>query len=181
MSPYGVTKAATDWMVNAYRHQYGLYLCSAILYNHESPRRAPQFVTRKISQAVAAIHAGRQHKLVLGNLDVSRDWGYAGDYVDAMQRMLQLDQPENFVIGSGRLERLRELVKLAFEAVGLDYQNFVESDPGLVRPNDTNALVADSSKAKRLLDWTATTTMPELITMMVRADVDAMKSVKKAA
>jgi GDPmannose 4,6-dehydratase len=181
ISPYGVTKAAADWMVNAYRQQYGLYLCSAILYNHESPRRPPQFVTRKISQAVAAIHAGRQHKLVLGNLDVSRDWGFAGDYVDAMHRMLQLDQPENFVIGSGRLERLRKLVEIAFETVGLDYRNYVESDPGLVRSNDTNALVADSSKAQKLLDWTATTKMPELIAMMVQADVDALKGLKKVA
>jgi GDPmannose 4,6-dehydratase len=181
MSPYGVTKAATDWMVNAYRHQYGMYLCSAILYNHESPRRAPQFVTRKISQAVAAIQAGNQHKLVLGNLDVSRDWGFAGDYVDAMQRMLQLDQPENFVIGSGRLEKLRDLVMIAFETAGMDYRDYVESDPGLVRPNDTNALVADSSKAHKLLGWTATTTMPELISMMVRSDIEGLRSRRKAA
>ncbi len=181
LSPYGVTKAATDWMVNAYRHQYGLYLCSAILYNHESPRRAPQFVTRKISQAVAAIKAGRQNKLVIGNLDVSRDWGFAGDYVDAMYRILQLDRPENFVIGSGRLEKLRDLVQIAFETAGLNYEDYVESDPGLIRPNDTNALVADSSKAHKLLGWTATTTMPELIAMMVRSDIEELKRYRNAA
>lgn len=181
VTPYGITKAAIGWMLDAYRKQYGLYLCSAILYNHESPRRPAHFVTRKVSQAVAAIHAGIQDKLILGSLDVSRDWGFAGDYVDAMQRMLQLDNPEDFVIGSGRLESLRDLVEIAFESVRLDYRNYVEGNPALVRPTEPNALVANPSKAKEFLGWQASTTMPELITMMVQSDLQQIKRFKSAA
>jgi len=181
VTPYGISKATIGWMIEAYRQHYGLYLSNAILFNHESPRRPARFVTRKISQAVAAIQAGKQNKLVLGSLDVSRDWGFAGDYVDAMQRMLQLDHPEDFVIGSGRLESLRDLVKIAFELVGLDYRDYVESDAAFVRQTEPKALVADVSKAAKLLDWKATTTMPELVTMMVKSDIERLRSSKLAA
>lgn len=170
VTPYGVTKVANYWMTHAYRQRYNLYIANAILYNHESPRRPLRFVTRKISRGVASIAAGLQDKLVLGSLDVCRDWGFAADYVDAMQRMLQLDSPEDFVIGSGRLEKLRRVVEVAFDLVGLDYRDYVETDPSFVRPTEPMALHADPSKAKRLLDWEARTTMPEVIRKMVEHD-----------
>jgi GDPmannose 4,6-dehydratase len=181
ITPYGVTKAATYWMTQAYRQRYGLFIANAILYNHESPRRPLHFVTRKISRGVASIAAGLQDKLILGNLDVCRDWGYAADYVDAMQRILQLDRAEDFVIGSGRLEKLQRLVEVAFESVGLDYREYVEVDPGFVRPTEPMALHADPSKARRLLGWEAKTSMPELMRLMVEHDQREVREQLRAA
>jgi GDPmannose 4,6-dehydratase len=152
-SPYGVAKVYGHWITVNYRESYGLYAVSGILFNHESPRRGIEFVTRKVTDAVARIKLGLARELRLGNLDARRDWGFAGDYVDAMWRMLQRDKPEDYVIGSGETHSVRDLVDLAFSHVGLDYREFVTSDPKYYRPAEVDLLLADPSKARRELGW----------------------------
>jgi GDPmannose 4,6-dehydratase len=171
-SIYGVTKAASLGMIQSYRQRYGMFVCGGILFNHESPRRDPRFVTRKITQAVASIALGKQKTLALGNLDVYRDWGFAGDYVDAYQRMLRHESPQDFVIGTGRLCSLTMLVDIAFQQAGLKWQDYVVSDSQLARPNDRRMMVADSRKAQELLGWHATTSIESVIRTMVQHDLE---------
>lgn len=181
LNPYGITKAASFGMIESYRKRYGLFACSGILFNHESPRRAPSFVTRKITKAAAAISLGIQDRLVLGNLDVSRDWGFAADYVDCMHRMLQAEAAEDFVIGSGCLTSLEFVVESAFKRVGLHWQDWVSLDPSFARPNDSRSLVADASKAKEKLGWRSSTTVEELIEMMVDHDLQLLQVGERSA
>jgi len=170
-SPYGHAKVFAQKAVTTARHGDGLFAVSGILYNHESPRRGPQFVSRKITMGVARIQCGLQADLVLGDLDARRDWGFAGDYVDAMWRMLQTSAPKDYVIGTGRTWSVRELCEMAFRVVGRDYQEHVKVDPGLVRPPELVPLVADASLARRELGWQATTAFPQVVEMMVEADL----------
>lgn len=175
-SPYGVAKLYGHWMTVNFRESYGMYACSGILFNHESPRRGIEFVTRKISLAVARIALGLQKKLTLGNLDAERDWGFAGDYVEAMWRMLQQSQPEDYVIATGETHSVREFVQAAFAAVGItDWEAYVETDPRLLRPAEVDQLIGDASKAKRQLGWAPRVTFAELVTMMVDSDVRMIK------
>src|SRR3989441_2052766 len=173
-SPYGVAKVYGHWITVNYRESYGLFAVSGILFNHESPRRGLEFVTRKVSDGVARIVKGRAREIELGNLDARRDWGFAGDYVEAMWRMLQQDRPQDYVIGSGETHSVRELVELAFAHVGLDYRRHVKVDPRFVRPAEVEALQADPSKAARELGWTPTTTFADLVRMMVDADLERL-------
>ena len=173
-SPYGVAKVYGHWITVNYRESYGLYAVSGILFNHESPRRGIEFVTRKVTDGVARIKLGLARELRLGNLEARRDWGFAGDYVDAMWRMLQQDQPEDYVIGSGETHSVRELVELAFAHVGLDYRQYVVSDPKYHRPAEVDLLLADPSKARRELGWTPTVGFTELVAMMVDADMERL-------
>jgi GDPmannose 4,6-dehydratase len=173
-SPYGVAKVYGHWITVNYRESYGLYAVSGILFNHESPRRGIEFVTRKVTDGVARIKLGLARELRLGNLEARRDWGFAGDYVDAMWRMLQQDQPQDYVIGSGETHSVRELVELAFAHVGLDYRQYVVSDPKYYRPAEVDLLLADPSKARRELGWTPKVGFAELVTMMVDADMERL-------
>ncbi len=170
-SPYGVAKVYGHFITVNYRESYDLFASSGILFNHESPRRGLEFVTRKVTDAVARIKLGKQRILHLGNLDAQRDWGYAGDYVDAMWRMLQHDKPEDFVIGTGVMHSVRDLVHLAFAHVGLDWEEFVLEDPTLYRPAEVEHLCADSSKARELLGWDPVVDFEELVKMMVDSDL----------
>jgi GDPmannose 4,6-dehydratase len=170
-SPYGVAKVYGHFITVNYRESYDLFAASGILFNHESPRRGLEFVSRKITDAVARIKLGKQQILHLGNLDAQRDWGYAGDYVDAMWRMLQHDEPQDFVIGTGVMHSVRDLVRLAFSHVGLDWEEYVFEDPTLHRPAEVEHLLADASKAKRLLDWEPVVDFEELVKMMVDSDI----------
>lgn len=181
LNPYGVTKAASLAMIDGYRKKYGLFACSGILFNHESPRRDPSFVTRKITKAVASIYMGIQDRLVLGNLDVARDWGYAGDYVECMYRMLQSDTAQDYVIGTGRLTSLERVVEAAFQRVDLDWREWVSVDPSLVRANDAKTLVADCSKASRNLGWKAATSIERVIEMMVDNDIKIIRESQQRA
>lgn len=176
LNPYGVTKAASLGMIESYRKRYGVFACSGILFNHESPRRAPTFVTRKITQAAAAIRLGLQDRLVLGNLDVARDWGYAADYVECMHSMLAAEHASDFVIGTGKLTSLERVVATAFNLVDLDWKEWVVIDPQFVRANEAKAFVADSSKALRVLGWSATTDFESVIAMMVKHDLHLLQS-----
>ena len=173
-SPYGVAKVYGHWITVNYRESYGLYAVSGILFNHESPRRGIEFVTRKVTDGVARIKLGLARELRLGNLEARRDWGFAGDYVEAMWRMLQQDQPQDYVIGSGETHSVRELVELAFAHVGLDYRQYVVSDPKYHRPAEVDLLLADPSKARRELGWTPTVGFTELVAMMVDADMERL-------
>ena len=173
-SPYGVAKVYGHWITVNYRESYGLYAVSGILFNHESPRRGIEFVTRKVTDGVARIKLGLARELRLGNLEARRDWGFAGDYVDAMWRMLQKDQPQDYVIGSGETHSVRELVELAFAHVGLDYRQYVVSDPKYHRPAEVDLLLADPSKARRELGWTPTVGFTDLVAMMVDADMERL-------
>jgi GDPmannose 4,6-dehydratase len=173
-SPYGVAKVYGHFITVNYRESYDLYAASGILFNHESPRRGREFVTRKVTTAVAAIKLGRQKVLRLGNLDARRDWGYAGDYVDAMWRMLQQHEAEDYVIGTGAMHSVRDLVELAFGHVDLDWQAYVMEDPALLRPAEVEHLCADASKAKERLDWQPEVPFEELVRMMVDADLAAL-------
>jgi len=173
-SPYGVAKAYGHWITVNYRESYGLYAVSGILFNHESPRRGIEFVTRKVTDGVARITRGLATELRLGNLDAKRDWGYAGDYVDAMWRMLQQPAPQDFVIGTGVCHTVRDLVEAAFGHVGLDWRKYVVTDPRFIRPAEVDLLVADPSKAKAELDWTPTVDFAALIAMMVDADLERL-------
>ena len=170
-SPYGVAKVYGHWITINYRESYDLFASSGILFNHESPLRGKEFVTRKITDGVARIKLGVQEKLFLGNLDATRDWGFAGDYVQAMWRMLQHDKADTFVIATGKKHTVRDFCELAFGHVGLDYQDHVEIDPKFYRPAEVTTLCGDASKAERVLDWKPVVSFPELVTMMVDADM----------
>ena len=171
-SPYGVAKVYGHWITVNYRESFGLYAVSGILFNHESPRRGLEFVTRKVTDGVARIKLGIQRELRLGNLDARRDWGFAGDYVDAMWRMLQRDEPDDYVVGTGVTSSVRDLCEIAFSAVGLDYREHVVQDPKFFRPAEVDLLVADPSKARRELGWEPRVTFRELVEMMVEADLE---------
>jgi GDPmannose 4,6-dehydratase len=170
-SPYGVAKVYGHWITVNYRESYGMFAVSGILFNHESPRRGLEFVTRKVSDGVARIKLGLTDKLGLGNLDAQRDWGYAGDYVEAMWLMLQQDQPEDYVVGSGQTRSVRDLVEVAFGHVGLDWREHVEVDAEFLRPAEVEILQADATKARTLLGWEPRLTFEELVSMMVDADL----------
>jgi GDPmannose 4,6-dehydratase len=170
-SPYAVAKVAAFWATVNYREAYGLFATNGILFNHESPRRGETFVTRKITRALARIKAGLQEKLFLGNLDASRDWGYAPDYVEAMWMMLQADEPEDFVIASGETHTVREFLEAAFAHVGLDWEPHVEIDPRYFRPSEVDLLLGDPGKARERLGWEPKVRFEELVRIMVDADV----------
>jgi GDPmannose 4,6-dehydratase len=171
-SPYGVAKVYGHYITVNYRESYGIFACSGILFNHESPRRGPEFVTRKISMAAARIQLEKQSELVLGNLDAKRDWGFAGDYVRAMHMMLQQDEPDDYVVGTGEARTPREFAELAFRCVGLDYEQFVRSDEKFMRPAEVDHLLADATKAHEKLNWRPTVTFEQLVQMMVESDLD---------
>lgn len=170
-SPYGAAKLYAHWMTINHRESFGLHASSGILFNHESPLRGIEFVTRKVTDAAARIKLGRQKTLKLGNIDVKRDWGFAGDFVQAMWLMLQQESGDDFVVATGRTTTVREMCRIAFERVGLDYESYVEIDPNLFRPAEVEVLLGDPTKAKEELGWSATTTLEELIAMMVDADI----------
>jgi GDPmannose 4,6-dehydratase len=174
-SPYGVAKVYGHWITVNYRESYGMFACSGILFNHESPRRGLEFVTRKITHAVARIKLGLQDELRLGNLQAKRDWGFAGDYVRAMWLMMQQPLADDYVIGTGETHSVEEFVTIAFGHVGLDYRDFVTVDPKFYRPAEVDLLWADPSKAQRELGWTMEVGFRELVTMMVDADLAALQ------
>jgi GDPmannose 4,6-dehydratase len=174
-SPYAAAKVYAYWLAVNYREAYGMFVSNGILFNHESPRRGENFVTRKISLGVAAIKLGLQQTLVLGNLDAKRDWGYSRDYVEAMWLMLQQDQPDDFVIATGESRSVREFCETAFRYVGLDYRKYVVLDKLYTRPTEVDALVGDASKARRVLGWKPRTSFEELMKMMVDADIELVK------
>ncbi|KNE82346.1 MULTISPECIES: GDP-mannose 4,6-dehydratase [Streptomyces] len=175
-SPYGCAKVFGYWATVNYREAYGLYAVNGILFNHESPRRGETFVTRKITRAVARIKAGLQDRLYLGNLDAVRDWGYAPEYVEAMWRMLQRDEPDDYVVATGQAGSVREFVETAFSAAGLDWSEHVRFDPKYERPSEVDALIGDASKAESLLGWKARVMWPELARIMVDADRAQLES-----
>jgi GDPmannose 4,6-dehydratase len=170
-SPYGVAKVYGHWITVNYRESYGLYAVSGILFNHESPRRGMEFVTRKVTDGVARLKLGLAKELRLGNLDAQRDWGFAGDYVDAMWRMLQRPTPTDYVIGTGESHSVRDLVELAFSHAGLEWQRYVVRDPAFSRPAEVDVLLADPRKAAAELNWKPTVDFPSLVRMMVDADL----------
>jgi len=174
-SPYGVAKVYGHWITVNYRESYELFAVSGILFNHESGRRGKEFVTRKITDGVARIKLGLAKELRMGNLDAHRDWGFAGDYVKAMWLMLQQPKAEDFVIATGRTHSVRDFVRLAFAAVGLDYEKYVVTDPRFFRPAEVDHLIGDYSKAKRMLKWEPETTFEELVEMMVKADLERLR------
>jgi GDPmannose 4,6-dehydratase len=176
-SPYGVAKVYGHWITVNCRESYGLFACSGILFNHESPRRGLEFVTRKVTNSVARISLGKQKELRLGNLDVSRDWGYAGDYVRAMWLMLQRDQPDDYVVGTGTTHSVRDFTERAFRHAGIDDpEKYIVVDEKLFRPAEVNKLLADSSKARKALGWQPEVGFEELVAMMVHADLDIESS-----
>ena len=175
-SPYGAAKVYAYWLTVNYRESYGMFACNGILFNHESPRRGGTFVTRKITQAVARIKAGLQDKLYLGNLDAKRDWGYAREYVDAIWLMLQQEQPDDYIIATEETHSVCDFLQEAFSYVGLDWRDYVETDPKYYRPAEVDLLVGDASKAKRMLGWEARTTFEDLVRLMVDADIGAEAS-----
>lgn len=170
-SPYAVAKVFGHWITINYRESYGMFACSGILFNHESPRRGETFVTRKITRAVAHIKHGLQDKLYLGNLDAKRDWGYAKEYVEAMWLMLQQDKPDDYVIATGETHTVREFLEEAFRYAGLDYKKYVEFDPRYLRPAEVDLLIGNPLKAKRKLGWKPKTTFKKLVKIMVDADI----------
>ena len=174
-SPYGISKVAGFDLTRNYREAYNLFACSGILFNHESPRRGYEFVTRKISNAVAKIKLGLSKELKLGNLEAKRDWGFAGDYVKAMWLMLQQDQPDDYVIATGETHSVKEFVELAFSQVGLDYRDYLASDERFFRPAEVHQLKGDYSKGKKVLGWEPTVSFKELVQMMVEADLGTLK------
>ncbi len=176
-SPYGVAKLYGHWITVNYRESFDTFAVGGILFNHESPIRGIEFVTRKVTDAVARIKLGKQPKLYLGNIDTKRDWGFAGDYVEAMWLMLQQDRPDDYVIATGNTTSVRNMCEIAFSYVGLNYQDYVEVDPALYRPAEVEILLGNPAKAKENLGWEAKTTLEELIVMMVEADI---KRVEKA-
>jgi GDPmannose 4,6-dehydratase len=169
-SPYGCSKLYAYWTTINYREGYRLFACNGILFNHESPRRGETFVSRKITRAIAKIRAGLQQRLYLGNLDAKRDWGYAPEYVDAMWRMMQLDEPDDFVVATGETHTVREFAQTAFDYVGLDWEKYVEIDPKYFRPNEVDILQGDASKAERMFGWRPRVKFSELVKLMVDAD-----------
>ena len=172
-SPYGVAKVFAHHITVNYRESYGLFACSSICFNHESPRRGAEFVTRKVTQHAARIKLGLADRLKMGNLDAQRDWGYAGDYIGAMWLMLQQPQPDDYVIATGETHSIQELLEVAFSYVGLDWKKYVEIDPKLVRPAEVDYLCGDSSKARRVLGWKPKVGFQQLVEMMVDADLTA--------
>lgn len=170
-SPYGVSKVYAHWITINYRESHGLHASSGILFNHESPRRGTEFVTRKITQAAALIKRGRANELRLGNLEARRDWGFAGDFVEAMWLMLQLETPDDFIIATGQTHSVRDFCQLAFDHLGLSYLDYVVHDESHLRPNEVDALVGDASKAKAVLGWEPRVGFEDLVTMMVEADL----------
>ena len=170
-SPYAVAKLFSHWSTINYRESFGMHASSGILFNHESPLRGLEFVTRKITDGVARIKLGKQKQLRMGNLDAKRDWGFAGDYVEAMWLMLQQEQPDDFVVGMGYTNSVREFCELAFSHVGLNYEDHVAIDPAFFRPAEVEVLLSDPSKAREKLGWQPKTTLKELVTMMVDADL----------
>lgn len=174
-SPYGVAKVYGHWITVNYRESYDIFAASGILFNHESPWRGKEFVSRKVTDAAARIKLGVQDKLFMGNLDALRDWGFAGDFVRAMWLMLQHDKPDDFVIATGEKHTVRELVELAFDRVGLNPDKYVEVDPSLFRPAEVTTLCGDYGKAKRELGWEPTVAFPELVAMMVDADLERVR------
>ncbi len=174
-SPYGVAKVYGHWITVNYRESYNLFAVSGILFNHESPRRGLEFVTRKISYGVAKIKLGLANELRLGNLEARRDWGYAADYVRAMWLMLQQDEPEDYVVGTGETHSVREFCEIAFSHVGLDYRDYVVQDPRFFRPAEVDLLVADPTKARQKLEWEPMVSFEELVKMMVDADLALLR------
>jgi GDPmannose 4,6-dehydratase len=174
-SPYGCAKVFAYWLTVNYRESYGMHASNGILFNHESPRRGETFVTRKITRAVARIHAGVQKKLYLGNLDSKRDWGYAPEYVEAMYLMLQQDNPDDYVIATGETHTIREFLEVSFGQVGLDWEKYVEIDARYFRPAEVDLLIGDPAKARKHLDWQPKTTFKELVRIMTEADVNMLK------
>ncbi len=173
-SPYGVAKVYGHWITVNYRESYGMYAVSGILFNHESPRRGIEFVTRKVSDGVARIKLGLANELRMGNLDARRDWGYAGDYVEAMWRMMQQPSPSDYVVGTGVTHSVQELVETAFARVGLDWRKYVVQDERFMRPAEVDLLLADPSKAERELNWRPATSFKALVHMMVDADLERL-------
>jgi len=171
-SPYGVSKVAAHWYAVNYREAYDLFICNGILFNHESPRRGETFVTRKITRALARIKLGLQEKLYIGNLDARRDWGYAGDYVEAMWLMLQQPAPDDYVIATGEAHSVREFLELAAAHCGIDWRRHVETDPRYFRPTEVDFLLGDSTKARRQLGWKPRVSFDELVGMMVEHDLE---------
>lgn len=170
-NPYGVAKLFAHGMVGTYRENFGVFACSSILFNHESPRRGPEFVTRKISMGVARIKCGLARSLQLGSLEAERDWGYAADYVQAMWRMLQMEAADDYVLATGENHSVREFCEVAFDHVGLDYRDYVEVDPQARRPPEAVPLVGDAARARRVLGWKPSVSFAQLVRMMVDADV----------
>lgn len=177
-SPYGVAKVYGHWITVNYRESFNMFAASGILFNHESPRRGLEFVTRKISDGVARIKLGRAKELRLGNLESQRDWGFAGDYVDAMWRMLQQDRPDTYVVGMGETHSVREFCEIAFSYVGLDYNDYVVQDEKFYRPAEVDLLISHPSKARAVLGWEPSITFRELVTMMVDADLEKLSQKK---
>ena len=177
-SPYGAAKVYAFWMVANYREAYKIYACNGILFNHESPRRGETFVTRKITRSLARIKLGLERKVYLGNLDARRDWGYAGDYVEAMWLMLQQDEPDDYVIATGESHSVREFLEEAFSYQGLNWKDYVEIDPRYFRPTDVGYLQGDASKARKRLKWQPKVHFKELVKLMVDADLQAMIDVQ---
>ncbi|NJN23058.1 MAG: GDP-mannose 4,6-dehydratase [Leptolyngbya sp. RL_3_1] len=175
-NPYGAAKLHAHWTMVHHRDRYGLFACSGVLYNHESPRRPPQFVTRKVALAAASIKLGLSDRLSMGNLDAKRDWGYAGDYVEAMWRMLQADTPEDYVIGTGILHTVEDLVATAFASVDLEWQKYVDIDPKFLRPDEHFQLVANPTKANTQLQWHPQVSFEQLIATMVQADLTRLQA-----
>lgn len=174
-SPYAVAKVYAYWQTINHRESYGIFACNGILFNHESPRRGETFVTRKITRAAARISLGLQKKLYLGNLEAKRDWGFAGDYVEAMWKMLQVDQPDDYVIATGEAYSVREFAERSFSYFGLDYKEYVEIDPRYFRPAEVDYLLGDPTKAKDKLDWIPKTSFEQLVSMMVANDLELAK------
>jgi GDPmannose 4,6-dehydratase len=176
-SPYGVAKVFGHYMTINYRESYGMHASSGILFNHESPRRGPEFVTRKVSQAVARIKLGMQDSITLGNIDAKRDWGFAGDYVDAMWRMLQQDEADDYVVATGETHSIRELLDVAFRRIGIDdWAPLVKQDPRFMRPAEVELLIGDPTKAREVLGWTPTVSFEQLVTMMVDNDLEEQRA-----
>jgi GDPmannose 4,6-dehydratase len=174
-SPYGVAKMYGHWITINYRESFNIFATSGILFNHESPRRGLEFVTRKITDAVASIKLGLAKELRLGNLESQRDWGFAGDYVEAMWLMLQQDHADNYVIGTGETHSVREFCEIAFSRVGLDYKEYVVQDEKFYRPAEVDLLISDPSKARAILKWEPAVSFKELVTMMVDSDMARLK------
>ena len=174
-SPYAVSKAAAHWFGRNYREAYGLFVCNGILFNHESPRRGETFVTRKISRAIGRIKEGLQDKLYLGNLDARRDWGFAGDYVQAMWLMLQQEHPDDYVVATGESHSVREFLEIGFDYAGLDWHQHVEVDLSFFRPSEVDCLEGNASKARTILGWKPEVSFAELVRMMIDADIDVAR------
>jgi len=175
-SPYGVAKVYGHYITVNYRESYGLFACSGILFNHESPRRGVEFVTRKVSQGVAKVKLGLARELRLGNLSAKRDWGFAGDYIKAMWMMLNQDKPDDYVVASGIAHSVEDLVRVAFDAAGLNWQEFVKVDPALFRPAEVDHLLGDCTKAKTVLGWETKVSFEELVAMMVDEEIYRMRN-----